>query len=200
MSSMLEMLMGTLGGGAQKQIGRNAGADESATAKVISGALPVLLGALSRNTRDQGGAESLLGALDRDHDGSIMDDLAGYLGKNDTDDGDGILRHMLGEKRARVEQGLGKASGLDTAAVGKILATLAPVVLGALSKQRKEKQLDASGLAALIGQDNDEVTRKAPGTMGLVGSLLDQDGDGQVIDDVFKIGGDLLGGFFGGKK
>lgn len=200
MSGLFEMLMGSLGGDTNRQISRNVGADENATAKVISGALPVLLGALTRNTRDSGGADALTSALDRDHDGSILDDLAGYIGKGDTSDGDGILRHVLGQKRGRVEQGLGKASGLDAGSVARILATIAPVILGALSKQRQRDHLDSSGLAGLLGRENEEASRKAPGTMGLVGTLLDQDGDGTAIDDIFKIGGDLLGGFLGGKK
>jgi hypothetical protein len=36
--------------------------------------------------------------------------------------------------------------------------------------------------------------------MGLVGQLLDSDGDGQVADDLAKIGVGLLGKFLGGKR
>jgi hypothetical protein len=200
MSSLLETLMGGLSGGATREISRKVGADEGATSKLISGALPVLIGALTRNTRDSGGAESLASALDRDHDGSLMDDLAGFLGKGPTEDGNAILGHVLGGRRSQVEAGLGRASGVDAGSVAKILAMLAPVVLGALGREKRRNHLDAGGLAGLLGQETDEVERKAPGAMGVVGNLLDTDGDGQVVDDIFKIGGDLLGGFLGGKR
>jgi len=72
-------------------------------------------------------------------------------------------------------------------------------VMGALGRQKQQQGLDLSGLTGLLGQENDAVGRKAPEAMGLVGSLLDTDGDGQIADDVMDIGGKLLGGLFGNK-
>jgi hypothetical protein len=36
--------------------------------------------------------------------------------------------------------------------------------------------------------------------MDVLGSLLDTDNDGQIIDDVMKLGGSLLGGLLGPKR
>lgn len=198
-SSILEMLMENLSGEPTRQISRKVGGDEESVSKALGGALPVLLGALNRNAGSSGGADSLLNALGK-HDGSVLDDIGGFLGQGTTSDGDGILRHALGGRRANVEAGIGKMSGLDSGSVGQILNMLAPLVMGALGKQQRRQGLDTSGLAGLLGQENQAVGQRAPEAMGLVGSLLDTDGDGQVADDVMEIGGKLLGGLFGNRK
>jgi hypothetical protein len=192
--------MDTLGGEATDRISNQVGVDTGAASKVISGALPLLLGAMSRNSRSGDGASALAGALDRDHDGSILDDVAGFLGKGPSSDGAGILGHLLGAKKSSAEAGLGKMSGLDAGSVGKILTMVAPLVMGALGREKRRQNLDPSALARMLGQEEQEVEKEAPGAMGLVGNLLDADGDGNVMDDVLKMGGDLLGGLFGGKK
>lgn len=197
-SSLIEMLMENLGGEPTRQISQAVGSDEGSVSKALSGALPVLLGALNRNAGSSGGAQSLLGALGK-HDGSILDDIGGFLGQGGSSDGAGILKHVLGQRQGNVEAGIGKMSGLDSGAVGQILALVAPLVMGALGKQQRQQGLDLSGLTGLLGQENDAVGRKAPEAMGLVGSLLDTDGDGQIADDVMEIGGKLLGGLFGKK-
>jgi hypothetical protein len=197
-SSILEMLLENLSGEPARQISRKVGADEQSVQKALGGALPVLLGALNRNADSSGGAESLLNALGK-HDGSVLDDIGGFLGQGTTSDGDGILRHALGQRRGTVESGIGRMSGLDSGSVGQILNMLAPLVMGALGKQQRQQGLDVSGLAGLLGQENQAVGQRAPDAMGLVGSLLDSDGDGQVADDVMEIGGKLLGGLFSKK-
>ena len=51
MSDMLDMLTQSLGGSHLQQISRQIGAAERCTAKAISGALPILLGALRMSRR-----------------------------------------------------------------------------------------------------------------------------------------------------
>ena len=200
MSSLLEMLGQQLGGDAVHTISNTLGTDKGATSKAVSSALPMLLGALSNNSAKPDGAQALLGAIDRDHDGGVLDGVMDFLGTGDTSPGAGILRHVLGSRQSSVEAGIGQASGLDSASVGKVLAMLAPLVMGALGRAKREKGLDASGLASLLGGERQRAEREAPDAMGLVGQLLDSDGDGQVLDDVAKIGGSLLGGLFGKKR
>jgi len=55
--------------------------------------------------------------------------------------------------------------------------------------------LDAGGRAATVGQAADAARQQGGLGGGLLGSLLDQDGDGQVgLGDLLKIGGGLLNG------
>jgi hypothetical protein len=57
----------------------------------------------------------------QDHDGSILDNLTGFLGDAQAGPGKGILRHVLGDRRRQVETGLSKTTGLDAGSVGKLL-------------------------------------------------------------------------------
>ena len=81
------------------------------------------------------------------------------------------------------------------------MVMLAPMVLGALGKQQREKKLDASGLAGMLGQERQKVESHAPSEMGILNNLLDADGDGDVdMADLASKGMGLLGGLFGGKR
>jgi len=200
MSELLDTLTQTLSGGTLQQISRQIGADEDSTSKAIAGALPILMGALDRNTDQPGGAESLLGALARDHDGGILDNLSGLLGGSGGGAGEAILGHVLGGKRRSVESGLGRASGLDAGTIAKLLPILAPIVMGVLGRTQRQQRLDARGLSDYLTGQRQQAQKRAPDAMGVLGKLLDSDNDGEIADDVVKIGSSLLGGLFGGRK
>lgn len=195
MSGILDLLQGQLGQGAIEQLGGQLGIDKDQAASVVSGALPLLVQALAKNSASEGGASALAGALEGKHDGSILNNIGGFLGGGDFGDGAAILGHVLGGQQNVVTSGLGKATGLDPAQVSTALAALAPVVLGAVGKIKSDQGLDAAGLMNFLGQEKDAVASKDPDTMGVLGKLLDTDNDGDISDDLLNIGGKLLGGF-----
>ena len=199
--SMLEALSRQLGAGGIDQIANQLGIGRAQTEKAVAGALPMLLGGLMRNSQSPDGAAALLGALQKDHDGSVLDDIGGFLGQGSgaADAGMGILKHVFGGRESTVESALAGSSGLDTGQMRQILAMLAPLVLGMLGKNQRQQGLDIGGLSDLLGGERRITEKKAPGAADLLGSLLDSDGDGQVSDDLAKLGGSLLGGLFGGK-
>ncbi|MEZ4415286.1 MAG: DUF937 domain-containing protein [Gemmatimonadota bacterium] len=194
MASIIEALAGQLLTGQMTgQLSQALGTDEKTARTAASAALPMILGALAKNAGKPDGAGALLGALDRDHDGQILDDLPAFFQKGDVADGEGILRHALGDHRAPIEEGISKAAGLDPRQMAKMMALLAPVVMGALGRARKERQLDTGGLSDLLRGEEKVMRQKAP-EIGLMGSLLDKDGDGSIVDDVVgRIGKGLLG-------
>ena len=196
MSGLLEMLSSQLGGDTAQRIGARLGADPNATQSALSAALPLLMGALARNSANPSGAESLHGALHRDHDGGVLDNLQTAIDQPDEHAGNGILRHVLGTRRQAVEAGVSKASGLSGAQAGALLTMLAPMVMAALGKTQREQGLSASGLGALLGTERQGAEQAMPGAAGLM-RLLDSDGDGQIADEIGRIGKGLLGGLFG---
>ena len=115
--------------------------------------------------------------------------------KNKTLDGAGILGHLLGGRQSAVEQGVSKASGLDSAQAGKLLASLAPIVMGALGKMKREKGLDATGLAGMLDTERQDLEARLPQKPagGGLMDMLDSDDDGSIIDDLARIGGSLFG-------
>ena len=243
MSDLLGLLQSSLGGGTVDQISSQIGASREQTSAAMETALPLLVGALSRNARQPGGAQALAGALDRDHaGGGLLDQLGGLggaagalgglLGGGNQQsgggglmggmggailgqilgsggpksmDGGGILGHILGGKRGAVEQGVGRASGLDAAKVGKLMMVLAPIVMAALAKRKQQANLDAGGLARELEQEQHQMERNTPGMrQGGLMDLLDRDGDGSIANDIGSIGAALggsgiLGGLLGGR-
>ena len=190
--SLLDLLTQQLGNQAVGALASQLGADSSSTQKAVTAALPALVGALARNAANPQGAAALAGALDRDHDGGVLENLTGFLGARDTSPGDGILGHVLGQNRPAVETNIAKSSGLDAGMIAKLLPMLAPLVMGALGSAKKQGGLDAGALAGMLAGESQRVEQSAP---GILGKLLDSDGDGDVMDDVMKLGAGVLGGF-----
>jgi len=199
-SDLLGSLMSQLGGGGVDQIARSVGVSGGDVTNVLAGALPAMMAGLTRNTASSGGASALLGALDRDHDGSVLDDVMGFLGGGGAvAGGAGILGHIFGGRKATVEQAVSKSSGVDMASVSQIMAMVAPLIMGSLGKAKRQQGLDASGLAAALGQQEKVARQVSPSAVDMFTRMLDSDGDGDSMDDIVKMGSGLLGGLFGGK-
>lgn len=79
MSTLFEQLSQHVNADTVGEIARQIGATPGQTQAAVSAALPMLLGALARNSASPQGAAGILGALDRDHDGSLLDNLGGLL-------------------------------------------------------------------------------------------------------------------------
>jgi len=198
-SDILGSLMEQLGGGGIDQIGRSLGLTGADVTKVLAGALPAMMMGLTRNASTSGGVEGLLGALDRDHDGSILDDVAGFLsGDGDAAAGAGILGHLFAGRQGGVEQAVSRSSGVDLASVAKVMAMAAPLVMGALGRAKRRQGLDASGLAAALGQQERSARDASSSSVDAFARMLDSDGDGDSMDDLVSLGSQLLGGLFKG--
>jgi hypothetical protein len=190
---LMQILMQQLSGDGIKQISQNIGADEGTTNNAIGTALPVLISALAKNTSQQGGAENLHRALQNDHDGSILDDVSGYLsGSNASPNGEAILSHVLGNRQDHVTNALSQQTGLDKGSIFQLLTTLAPMVMGALGKTQAQGGFDPGALSGYLNGQKREMQASSPDLMGMLTSLLDQDKDGSIIDDLGNIASKLF--------
>lgn len=199
MASLLETLQGQIGEGEIRKLSRALGSDEERVQGAVAGALPMLVSALARNAEDPRQAKSLTRALERDHDGSVLDRVGDFLGRGDTGDGSGILGHVLGERRPAAQRGLAQVSGLDEGKAGDLMALLAPVVMGALGKIQRQRSMAAGDVSDLLGRER-EALRSRGGGQDLLTSILDADGDGQVMDDALEAGMGLLGSFLNKRR
>lgn len=184
-----------LSGGTVSQISQAIGADENTTSNAIQAALPALLGGLANNSQSEDGASSLLNALNR-HDGSILDNLGGFIAAaaGGNQDGAGILGHVFGGQQSNVEQGVSAASGLDMSKVGPLLMMLAPIVLGALGRTNQQQGgLDTGSLAGLLGGAQSQMSSGSP-MLDMISGMLDRDKDGSAVDDILGMAGRMLSG------
>ena len=194
----LEALLGLLQGQDLGQLAEQVGGNEGQVKNGVMAALPAMLTALSKNTGTEKGAQELNNALETKHDGSILNNLSGYLSNPDLKDGAGILNHLFGSQTSNVANAVSQSSGLDTNGSMKMLQMLAPVLMGMLGQQKKQNNLDAKGLGNLTSMlaSNFGSEAGASGIMDVVTNLLDANKDGNVMDDIMGI----VGKFFGGNK
>ncbi len=209
MEGILDLLNSPMGKTIISGVAGSTGQDSSKTGSVLTMALPVLMKAMQRNASTPQGAEGLMGALNK-HDGGILDNLgdlfSGGVDNNVVSDGSKILGHVLGTKQQGVQQVIGQKTGMDSGAVGNILKTAAPILMGVLGKQSRQNGVSNSGglgdlLGGMLGGNSSQQEQS------FLEKILDADGDGSIIDDVAgmvlgggsqKKSGGLLGGLLGG--
>ncbi len=189
--AMFDEIGGLLSSGSMlAKFGPLLGGDDSKTQKAIGGAVPLLLGALGKRSGSAAGAAGLFsllqgagdngGMLDKIGDmfggddsmvGGLLDKVGGLFGNDDDDDkgGNELVGSLLGGRRSAVEEGLASHAGLPVGSIAKFLPMVAPMILGFLNKKRKADNLDASGVATLLGGERKAM--ESAGHGGLLGLL-----------------------------
>lgn len=210
MSGILDLLNSDLGKQIVNSVSDKTGINPSQASDVVSSSLPALLGAMQGNLLSGNGAEGLIKAVTGGkHDGSILDNLGGFLSGGDFNDGSKILGHLLGDKLGAVETGISEKTGVSSSIISKILPMLAPIIMGYLGKQSKTNGVsDGAGLGSILGSLLGGSSNDGSSLGGtLLTSVLDQNNDGKLdvsdaISAVTKkkggLGG-LLGSLFGKK-
>ncbi len=199
---LIELLRGKLDNNFINQLSQQIDEqDPEQTEAAASGIISTLIAGLSKNVEQPGGDTELVSAIERDHDGSILDDLGGFIfGNKQVDNpktlnGAGILDHILGGKKSKVQDMVGNATGMDKSKIMKLMITLAPLVLAAIGKAKRNQQSQGSqgGFNVrdlLSGTVRSQSSQGKP--MGMLERFLDKDGDGQIMDDIASMGKDLF--------
>ena len=206
MANLLDLFEQQMGGGLLEQLSSQVGINDTDKTKTAAkGAFSVLMGALQKNASTDKGANILSSVLDRDHDGSILDDVMGYVTgaakptNSRTVDGAGILSHLLGGKSDSILEQVASMAGIDKNSSAGLLMKLAPIAMGMLGKAKKDNNLDQSGLQDILTKS---IAPAKEDSMlgGLLTNFIDQDGDGEVMDDIGRIGFKaIFNGLFGKK-
>ena len=178
-ATLVQDLLGQLQGAPLQQMSEQLGIGGTQLQSAVGQALPLLLGALGNNAAPQGAADLLGSVLQGGGGGGLGNLLGGLLGGGAAPQSADVLGSLLGNARAQVEGQLAQTTGLGDKVV-PLLTMLAPLVLQFLS-QRAGAQDGAPALGSMGG--------------GVLGNLLDQNGDGKLdASDLFKLGASFLGG------
>ena len=187
MNAITQIITQQLGGNAARTIAQRFGISETTANTAIQMGVPLILAAMARNASQPQEAQNLHQAVATDHDGSIFDNLPGYLQNPQSVNGAGILGHVFGSQKPAIENNLAQATGIDQSSAGGLLETLAPLVMGSLGKAQQQNGLDASGLSDLLNNQQQQAQANAPGAMSMLSSLLDQNKDGSSMDDLQRM-------------
>lgn len=176
MPGFVEEFMGTLGPEVTKQVSKNLGIKQNVASQVIPAVIPMILSGLRKQKDEHGGEARVDHILNKYGSASVLDNIGGLLSQKAQDEkADPRLGGLLGESGVEATDMIANKFGLNANTAMKLIPMLAPVVLGALSQKRDAGGVGSSGIAA----------------------LLDQDGDGSILDDV---AGFLMQGLLGGQK
>lgn len=192
MNALTQIITQQLSGDASRTIAQRLGISEATANTAVQVAVPLILAALARNANQPQGAQSLHQAINDDHDGSIFDNLMGYVSNPQSVNGAGILGHVFGGQKPAIENNLAQATGMDQSSAGGLLETLAPLVMGAVGRTQQQEGLDPSGLSNLLNGQQQQAQSNAPGAASILNSILDQNQDGSSIDDLKR----MASGFF----
>lgn len=188
--------MNALGHGGLDSMAQKAGVQKEQAAIALEGIVPSILGGMAKNAASEKGASSLLGALDKDHDGSILEDVTGFIGNNaNSGMGTGILKHALGGNRSTVEKGLGQKTGMNSSQIGSLMEMSAPLIMGYLGKKKRQapSSMNNSGIRSIL----EGLTSAADKGTGMdLGDVLDV--VGAFSGKKSRGGGGLLGGLLKG--
>ncbi len=177
MNGLLELILNSRNGGAVKALAQNFGVRGDDAMKVIASMLPGLTRGVENSVSQQSGLDGLIGALQGGNHDQYLENPE-MLGRPETaDDGNGILGHILGGKDAsrQLAAEAAASTGLDAGLLKKMLAVIATMMVGGVSKKTA-----GAGLS----------TNMSLG--GSLGSLLDADHDGSVVDDILGMARRLL--------
>ena len=222
--SMVDELLSQLQGAPMQQMAQSLGESPQQTEQAVQAAIPMMLGALGNNAQSAGGAQALFGMLqgngaDSPDLGGLLGSLLGggagggqagglggllgsvlgggaqtSSGAPASGDAGNVLGQIFGGQQEQASSQLGQATGLGGNA-GQLLQMLAPIVMAFLAKRVMAGGMNPSDLGNALGQEQSRVQQQGGLGGGMLGSLLDQNGDGKLdMGDLMKIGGSLLGG------
>jgi hypothetical protein len=178
--NILDAILNTTNDAAVRQAGAVVGLGQDQTAAALAALVPALAAGLKRNTGSADGLAGLVGALSSGHHQRYLDNPM-ILGQPAAiTDGNGILSHVLGSKDVsrQIASQAAARTGISADVLKRLLPLAATMVMGALARQRGSAP--AAGAAATGGLTD------------MLGSMLDRDRDGSVVDDVASMLGKFL--------
>jgi len=188
--NLLDMIMSAQGGASAQQAGAQLGLNQSQSQSAIAALLPAISSALKQNTAKPEGLAGLLGALQGGSHSQYLDNAQAVASPAAVTDGNAILGHLFGSKDvSRAVAGhAAQQTGLDSGVLKKMLPMVAAMAMGSLSKQTTGGSI-GSGVAGLAvnklmgGGVKGGIASMVIG-LGILGNLLDADGDGNQMDDI----------------
>ena len=209
--NLLDMIMQAQGGATAQQAGQTLGLDQSQAQTAITALLPAISSALKQNTQTPQGLAGLLGALQNGNHSQYVDQPATLGNAQTVTEGNAILGHLFGSKEvSRAVAGrAAEQTGISSDILKKMLPLVATMAMGSLSKQTQAPDMKSqlAGLAmqqmlgggakagglggmlgGLLGGGAKKQQRQAQAShqqsMGMLGKMLDADGDGSSMDDI----------------
>ncbi|ASK30784.1 hypothetical protein CEY12_11965 [Chryseobacterium sp. T16E-39] len=196
--SLIDLLTGNTSNQVAEQAENKFGISKNQIIALLAVAAPLIISYLRNKSQDSKEAEALNNALDKDHNGSILDDSSQVEARQA--EGGSILSHIFGNDKQNVENQLSQNTGISIDKIGPVLAMLAPLIMGYIGKEKQQNNVGAGGLGDLLGgilgnASNQAQTQQSSPLNDILGSVLGGGGQSQSSGNPLN---DILGSVLGG--
>jgi len=197
--NLIELITGNAGNQVASQAENKFGISKNQIIALLAVAAPLVISYLRKKSQeDPNEAEALNNALDKDHDGSILDNPSQVEAR--VQEGGSILDHIFGGQKAQVENQLSQNTGISMDKIGPILAMLAPLIMGYIGKEKQSSGVNSGGglgdlLGGILGGAQNQAQAEPSNPLNdILGSVLgggSQQSSGNPLNDIL---GSVLGG------
>lgn len=192
---LIDLLTGNTGSQVAERAESKFGINRNQVLALLAVAAPLIISYLSKKSQSASEAESLNAALDKDHDGSILNDVTQAEARQS--EGNSILNHIFGGEKQDVENQLSQKTGISIDKIGPVLSMLAPIIMGYIGKEKQQGNVGAGGLGGLLDSILGNVSSQTQNEQSnplndIIGSVL---GGGQ--SNSSNPLNDILGGVLG---
>ncbi len=147
-------------------LARAAGVNETVAQKLVSAAIPVVLGALATTAAAPGGAQKLVDAVSNS-DPDLSTNLASAMNTGNVralNDGANLLGGLLGGSGlSNIVGALSQYSGATHPAAQAALGAVTQSTIGAIGQQDPSNWSDRQSIAAMFGAQKDAIAAAIPG-------------------------------------
>lgn len=197
--SLLDLITGSAGNQVAEKAENKFGISKNQIIALMAVAAPLVISYLRKKSQeDPSEAEALNNALNKDHDGSILDDPSQVEARQQ--EGGSILSHIFGSEKSTVENQLSQNTGISMDKIGPILGMLAPLIMGYIGKQKQTSGVTSGGglsdlLGGILGGAQDQARNEPSNPLNdILGNVLggsQNSGSGNPLNDIL---GSVLGG------
>ena len=144
---------------------------------VISKIAPIFMQRVNENFRSDADSSNFLDMIRR----SNLDDMADAPQNISVAEGNELLGVLTGSKEnsRALASDVGSQLGISADSIKTLLPMIAPMIAGMLNNQLKASNLQDSADSGSM--------------MSMLTQFLDQNKDGSIVDDIFRIAGDFFG-------
>ena len=173
---ILKLLLGN-SGGMIEAMSQKSGLAANDVEAVISKIAPIFMQRANENFKSDADSSNFLEMIRR----SNLDEMSNAPQSVSVAEGNELLSVLTGSKENSnaLASDVGSQLGISADSIKTLLPMIAPMIAGMLNNQLKASNLQDSA-------DNGSM-------MSMLTQFLDQNKDGSIVDDIFRIAGDFFG-------
>nr|WP_314127228.1 DUF937 domain-containing protein [uncultured Campylobacter sp.] len=173
---ILKLLLGN-SGGMLDAMSQKSGLAANDVEAVISKIAPIFMQKANENFKSDADSSNFLDMIRR----SNLDDMADAPQNISVAEGNELLGVLTGSKEnsRALASDVGSQLGISADSIKTLLPMIAPMIAGMLNNQLKASNLQGSADSGSM--------------MSMLTQFLDQNKDGSIVDDIFRIAGDFFG-------